>query len=160
MAISEALQKMRGSPAEFDSQGLQPPLVDPVSIIAGMIGPAIMKSLLSGGLAEAAPEGFSQIDAMLSRLKANEPKIRGGMVGDELLKKSRETMGIDFGLPPSGTIDRAVHPQGTEMPPLEDPLAWLEHPQFWERKGMPFASGYPDWLRAMGKLMKGQGTRN
>lgn len=41
---SRIAQRLAGSPAEFDSQGLEQPAIDPIMLLAGLAGPALMRA--------------------------------------------------------------------------------------------------------------------
>lgn len=139
---------------------LQHPAIDPVMMIASLLGPGMMRGLMGGvsrGAANAAPEiapQFSQGDSMLARLRANQPQVRGRMVAEQLpsyFKKAFSNMQI-----PKNTyvMDRPTPPPYAQMPQLSDPLSWLEHPNFWggpNRGGG--AQGFPDWVMGMQKLL-------
>lgn len=47
-------QALAGSPAAFDSQGLQHPAIDPIMIMSALGGPSIARAL--AGMAESAPQ--------------------------------------------------------------------------------------------------------
>lgn len=71
-------QALAGSPAAFDSQGLQQPAIDPVMLLAMMGGPALMKA--ATGTGEMAPE------ALASMAEANPDLLpalaKGAKTGD------------------------------------------------------------------------------
>lgn len=54
---SRISQILAGSPAEFDSQGLQQPAIDPVMLLAGLAGPALMNA--GKGMAAMAPRAMA-----------------------------------------------------------------------------------------------------
>lgn len=54
---SRIAQVLAGSPAVFDSQGLQQPAIDPVMLLAGLAGPALMNA--GKGMVEMAPQALA-----------------------------------------------------------------------------------------------------
>lgn len=56
-------QRLAGSPAAYDSQGLQQPAIDPIMLMSNLGGPAIAKAL--AGMADMAPQmALSQAGAV------------------------------------------------------------------------------------------------
>lgn len=51
-------QALAGSPAAFDSQGLQQPAIDPIMLLSSAAGPALAKALT--GMGEMAPQMLAQ----------------------------------------------------------------------------------------------------
>jgi hypothetical protein len=125
----ETLKKMRGSPAAYDSQGLQQPMLDPIMLIASLLGPAALRGIMSASAAapEVAPEAFSQADSLLARLRANQPKIAKGMEQKKMADALSQFVSSKVGVPPGGTfrrfplpsmsqIDHAVPPMQVDVP--------------------------------------------
>ncbi len=56
-ARSRIAQVLAGSPAAYDSQGLQTPAIDPIMLLSAVGGPAIAKAL--AGMADMAPQAMA-----------------------------------------------------------------------------------------------------